>query len=508
MTKFSKLALILIMTLFSCHGNRLKVSEKELDKEIIIQENQKTEADRIAHEKMMSENAGTNHKVLRYKENRSVDPTHPPVKIDIAGNLNNIRETRLSDIASAVTYIRMEPIPDPSVPTDLRFRYYTMDNYIAAVNFYGIHLYTKDGKYIRRIVKNEYSDVKMMHGLLVFQGDYTLKGGGVNVWAKGNDLYYVYGNNVTGQKYILKYDCSSIQVTPDYKFDPEYHDKISGLGTVAVDLNHGNAQPPRPSNLNFMFGGTPESFFKERTPFTLDMNTYTVPSYKDDKMMVLLNNNGDTVSIFSALEKVINYTKEMQRGTDEGTQYEYNGNLYFRPEFNDTVFQVLPPNRLLPLYVLNLGTYKVAKQLGIDPDVKLTGKIIPGEWADTRNFIYMTFTKDDYDCPNTRKNKTVKIFHALYSKLTGECSVIKGDPFNYSPEIIENNLDGGVPVWPLSYMVGNSGELLISLKGKELKDRIVSQEFKSSYAPEVKKKDLELFAKTLSDNDDVLMIVK
>jgi hypothetical protein len=306
----------------------------------------------------------------------------------------------------------------------------------------------------------------------------------------------------------MKYDCSSVQVTPDYKFDPEYPNKISGMGNVAVDLNHGNTQPPKPRSHNGMFSYSPELFFKQRTPIMLDKNTYSVPSYNEDNMMVLLNNNGDTLSTFSMLEKLINYTKNQERGTDRGTQYEQNGKLYFRPEFNDTVFQVLPPNRLLPLYVLNLGTYKVSKQLGVDPDFNLTGKIIPGEWAETKDFIFVTFTRDSYDCPYTRKNKTLKIYHALFSKLSGKLSIIKGDPFDYSPEILENNIDGGVPVWPLSYMVGNNGELLISLKGKELKERVVSREFKTSNASDVKKKNLELFANSSRDNQDILMIVK
>ena len=80
----------------------------------------------------------------------------------------------------------------------------------------------------------------------------------------------------------------------------------------------------------------------------------------------------------------------------------------------------------------------------------LSGKIIPGQWAETNDLILMTFTKDDY-CQITRKRKSVKIYHAVYSKLNHELSVVNGDPFDYSPEILKNNFDGGIPVWPLSY---------------------------------------------------------
>jgi hypothetical protein len=157
---------------------------------------------------------------------------------------------------------------------------------------------------------------------------------------------------------------------------------------------------------------------------------------------------------------------------------------------------------------LKLGIYKASLQEGVDPDFNLAGKIIPGEWAETNDFIFMTFTKDSYDCQITRKNKSVKIYHAIFSKLNHKLSVIKGDPYDYSPEIIENNIDGGLPVWPLSYMIGNNGEMLISLKGEELKERIESNQFKASGAPEAKKNELEKLARAVSNNEDILMIVK
>jgi len=198
----------------------------------------------------------------------------------------------------------------------------------------------------------------------------------------------------------------------------------------------------------------------------------------------------------------------MERWGDLGTHYEHNGKLYFRPGFNDTIFEVLPPNRMFPVYLIKLGSFKTSIQEGVDPDFNLIGKIIPCEWAETNENIFMTYTKDSFDCPNTRKNKTVKIYHAIYSKLSHQVSVIKGDPYDYSPEILENNIDGGLSVWPSSYMIGNNGEMLISLKGKELKDRIKSEQFKVSKAPEAKKKELEKLAQVVLDTEDILMIVK
>jgi len=501
------LIFLTLSSVISCHHNRLKTNEKELAKEIAIQEKEKGDADKADNEKKLADTLNRNQGGFRRKENRSIDSAHPPIEIDLAGSLNNLKEINLSDVASGITYVRMEPVPDSTLPVDLKFNYHLMDNYIVAVNLYGINLYSKDGRYIHSIVKNRFTGVKVMQGSVVFWNDYIMKGGGVSVWSNDNDLYYNYSDNVTGQKYIMKYDCSSTQLIPYYKFNPEKPDQISGLGTIAVDLNHGKTEPPKPSKHQGMFGGPAEFLFKQRDVFILDQNSYSLPSYGDN-MMIVLSNNGDTLSTFSMLEKLKNYTKEVQRGTDYGTQYEHNGKQFFRPEFNDTVFQVIPPNRLSPVYVLKLGNYKVSKQLGVDPDFKLTGKFIPGEWAETKDYILMTYTMDDYDCQNTRKKKTVKIYHAVFSKLNHQLTVINGDPFDYSPEILKNNLDGGLPVWPSSYMIGNNGEMLISLKGRELKDRVKSEQFKVSKAPGDKKKELEKLAQVVSDNEDILMIVK
>ncbi len=382
-----------------------------------------------------------------------------------------------------------------------------MENYIVGLNLYGIHLYSKNGRYIRSIVKNEFTGVKVEADRLVFWNDYSMKGGGLTVSGKGDRLFYKYSNNITGQKYLMEYDCSSSQISTNYIFDPENPDQISGLGNVAIDFNHGKTEAPKPRKHQGMFSGSPASFFQNRSEFMFDPNTYALPS-NGDNMMVILNNQGDTLSTFTRFEQLINYTKSLIRNTDTGIQYEYNGKLYFRTAFNDTIFQVIPPNRLLPVYVLNHRGYKVSKQQGVDPDFDLTGKIIPEGFAETKKFIFLTFTKDNYDCPNTRKNKTVKIYHSLYSKLDNQFSVIKGDPFDYSPEILENDIDGGIPVWPSSYMIGKSGELLISLKGNEIKERVKSDHFKLSGASKAKKMELEQLANSVSNIEDILMIVK
>ncbi|MBP1667622.1 MAG: putative transrane protein [Bacteroidetes bacterium] len=511
--------LALLLSGSSCHRNRLKTSEKELTEKIMLQE--KAEAEKMAPENKQSLNSNLPSAGFKYKEDRSVDPINPPVIIDIAGNLDNVREIKLSDVADEIRYVRMEPVPDTTIPADLKFKYHLMDNYIVAMNLYGIHLYSPEGKYLRSVVKNEITGVVIRPDMIMFYNDYTAKGGGMSVKSDRNDLFYNYSNTLTGEKYIMRFDCSSTPLIEEYRFDPEQPDRISGLGEISLDLNHGKTEPPKPQIHQGAFGGAPEWLNYEISVFMLDKNSYAVPSHRDN-LLVIRNNYGDTLSEFTRFEKLVNYTKSLMRGTDDGAEYEYLGMFHIRPEFNDTVFRVIPPNRLYPVYVLNLGKYKVSKQEGVDPDFDLAGKIIPEEWAETDKYIFMTFTRDNYDCPNNRKNKTVKVYHALFSKQSGQLTVInalfskqsgqltviKGDPYDYSSEILKNDFDGGVPVWPSSYMIAKSGEILISLKGKDIRERVKSAEFKISRASDEKKKELEKLAGSVSESDDILMIIK
>jgi hypothetical protein len=512
-TKVILYILILIFTVnSSCHRNRLKINEKELAKEINIQENQKKEAERIAREKELADTLNKGTKGPMYKEDRSVDPANPPVIIDIEGSLDKINEFKLSEVISEIEYVRIEQPPDSAFRKDIQFDYYLTNDYIIAVNRLGILKYSKDGKYLNTIVKNEFTVDGMV--ITTFIGASYMQGGGTfynNIKSIGNKLYYTYLNNISYQEYRMEYDCSEMELNQTAKYDPEFPSSIIGKGKIMADYNLGIVNPPASQK-------NPEVTKDKRNAYVhkgfrtnwIDENTYTKKLSEDD-IFAIINKQGDTLSKFALYEKLVNYTKSVGRGTDDGCHYEYKGKNYFRNAYNDTLFNVIPPNRLLPVYVLNLGRYKATRQQGTDPDFDLTGKIIPEEWFETEKYILLTFTKDNYDCPNTRKKKTVKIYHALYSKMNRQFSVIKGDPYDYSPEILENDIDGGLPVWPYHptrYIIGQNGEVMISFKGNELKDRVKTEQFKLSTAPETKKNELKQLATLVSDTEDILMIVK
>jgi hypothetical protein len=500
-----------MMILLSCGGNRLETDEKKLSAEVLLRE--KEEAERVERENRLADSLKKLPPGFRFREDRSVDPARPPVVIDLAGSLANVRDFALSDVASRITYIRMEKVPDSSFDRVMRFKYYLTDSNIVAVNPSGILLFTRNGEYLSTIVKNESSGIEVREDAMIVRGDNTFIGGGTSVWATGKNLFYKYRNSLTGESYIMEYDCSQPPVSLSLAFDPEKPDRIRAAGNIAIDLNHGKRAAPQKGSANGMWSAGTGFLYQRMSSMMLDRNTYVKqlsgPFDMNGKyMLAVFNQQGDTLATFSEFEKLEHFSKQVMRGTDQGVQYEHKGRYFVRNAFNDTVFQVLPPNRLLPVYVLQPGKYKLLKKEGADPDFDLAGKIIPGSWADTKNHIFLTFSKDSYDCPNSRKSKQLKQYHAIYSKAAKKLIIVKGDPADYDPDILKNDLDGGVAVWPSSYMVGNNGEILISLKGKALKEHVKTASFGASTAPAAKKNELLRLTQSLRDDEDILMIVE
>jgi hypothetical protein len=500
MKKFSifTLLLLLLLHLSSCHHNRLKSNEKELAEEILIQERENEETERVLHEKELADTLNRPAKELRFKEDRAIDPAHPPLLIDIAGSLDNIKGFKLSDVASEIRYVRMETVPDSTFPRLMKFKYYLLSDYIVATNPGGIILYTKEGKYVNTIVKNKTTGIDVDAEWMRVMGTNTFIGCGTSVWPEGKGFFYYYHNSINGQEYIMEYDLSKTLAEPAKQYEPENPGKILGLGEVALDMNPSGRKPVWKYKLSpelVSWGMSADYVYQSVGTFFLDKGTYARSLGRSDKIAVI-NSRGDTLAAFTGFED-----GNSLRFENDGKQFLWNG-------LNDTVFQVVGYNRIVPVMVLKLGQNKPSleqvRKIGSD----LTGKIIPGQLAENKNFIFLVFSKDAYNSPNNRKYKKVKIYHALYSKSDRKLFIMKGDPLDYSPEILENNLDGGLPVWPFSYMIGSEGEILISLKGKELKDRVKSEHFRLSDGPEVKKRELEKLAGLVSDNEDILMIVK
>jgi hypothetical protein len=97
--------------------------------------------------------------------------------------------------------------------------------------------------------------------------------------------------------------------------------------------------------------------------------------------------------------------------------YYYDGLLTMKQEYNDTVFRLIPPDRLLPVYIIDFGEYKVNYMEGLNPDFDLSNKYLLNSLHETNDFLFMRYTHN-YDSQNNRKKNAVKFYNAFFDKMT------------------------------------------------------------------------------------------
>ena len=158
--------------------------------------------------------------------------------------------------------------------------------------------------------------------------------------------------------------------------------------------------------------------------------------------------------------------------------------------------------------MLNLGNHKVEKQDGVDPGVSLDGKIIPSGFAVFNKRVFIPFLKDNYDCPYNGSNKLVKQFYGVFDISGNKLELVQADSLDYSTNILENDIDGGLSVWPTTYNSDNGNEILVPLFGHELKQHVNSDKYLHSNAPEEKKAALKKLSEAVTDDERILMIIK
>ena len=220
-------------------------------------------------------------------------------------------------------------------------------------------------------------------------------------------------------------------------------------------------------------------------------------------LMVTYNNNGDTLCQFTDYDRIVNFSHGSYRTHAKLTSYYFNELVTIKPEYNDTVFRLIPPNRLLPVYVLDFGAYTVNYMDGLNPDFDLSEKYMLYSIHETNNLLFLRFTKN-HDGPTNRKKNAVKFYNAIFFKKEGKLYHHPG--YTLAPEGINNDLDGGMPFWP--DFITPQDEMMKLVSGKIIRDYVNSEEFiKADISQENRRKQVSL-ASGLRATDMVIVIVK
>jgi len=488
------LLFLMLFPAFSCRRNRLKTSEKELAKELILQEKKNEETERIALEKE-SETINRFSGNLRKKEIRSVDLQRPPIRIDIPGTRSNIRKFKLSDIASSIRYVKLQTPPDTLLLYDHFFYRPDLESIIRSdgeqiifQGLFGLTRFNMQGEYQETIWKNETGISFFGKGVMFGGKDFFGVMPHIPVSLSNGDLYFNFHDGPSGNGQVMKYKPGI-----NKNLSLKSQDEVPGQSSIPGDTLFSKNQFSE-DRFRFMFGIGADTWAGVNNEWNAG---------RTGSLLVTYNDKGDTICQFSDYDSIVNFNASQSRRAVELVSYSFKGLLTIKQEYNDTVFRLIQPDRLLPVYNVDFGEYKVKYMDGLNINIDLSDKYILNLLCETDNFLLIRYTQNS-DSPNNRKKNAVKFYNVFLNKKEGKLYHQPG--FTLLPEGILNDLDGGMPFWP--DFITPRGEMMKLVSGKAMKDYINSAGFKEASVSEEKRQKLVSMASGLKLTDMIIMIVK
>lgn len=457
----------LICFTFSCGGNKLKTDEKALRKQIMTEEEKiaKEEAVRAEKENQLADSIAKLPKGFRFKEDRSVDPNNPPTIIDIIGSrLKAPQKIKLSQLFNKIEYIRLHPLPDSTfydTSTGASTGLLVSDKYIFGYSGNGIVQYDLEGKFIKYICKNECYSTKVNGIVMVMLEDWKRFVGSNQPKILNNKLYYRYEDRPAGFASLMEYNPIEDDAQVSLPVQENNKKNIKGLGKEIGRLRVRNKMTERPEfvPLGRQFVGC----------------NFIGKSFESKKIFFIVTNSGtgDTICTFKDNDPIVNFTRSVYRSEKYGDSYHYKGVLHLRQTFNDTIYQLIPPNRFIPKYILDFGRMGIqSANEGIDPNFSRKDKLVPQSFLETSRYLFITYTKD-YDSPNTGKYSRIiydkKNKNLIPVYLDEKPFLSKGGNMAWAsaPDLnIENDIDAMPFKWP-EFVTSNDLAFSV-LSGKEL----------------------------------------
>jgi hypothetical protein len=496
MKNLSSLLLLSLMFLpiLSCHNNRLKTNEKELAKEILIREKGNVETERIAREKE-SDTKKSFQGSLRKKEIRSADPQSPPIRIDIPGTQNNIRKFKLSDIASSIRYVKLQTPPDTLLLYDHFFYRPDLESIIRSdgeqiifQGLFGLTRFNMQGEYQETIWKNE-TGIRLIGKGAMFGGqDFFGVLPHIPVSLLDGTLLYNFQDGPGKKGQIMKYKFNA-----DKNVSVRPQGEVPGSGLIQGDTVF-NIKKHWTEGFTRIVGIGSDTWAGVNNEWNAG---------RSGTLLVTFNDKGDTICQFSDYDRIVNFNAPQSRRAVELGSFSFNGLLTLKQEYNDTIFRLIDPDRLLPVYVIDFGEFTVNYMDGLNANFDLSDKYMLNSMFETNDFLLLRYTQNS-DSPNNRKKNAVKFYNTFYNKKDGKLYHQPG--FTLLPKGLFNDLDGGIPFWP--DFITPQGEMMKLVSGRAIKDYVNSEEFRTADISQENRRKQISMASNLSATDMVIVIVK
>lgn len=480
---------------FSCRNNRLKTDEKELAKELLNNEREKGKSERLAKETQNSETRKGLSGAFRKKEIRSVDPGRPPIRLDIPGTQGNTRNLKLSDVASSIRYIKLQTPPDTLLLYDHFFYRPDLESNIRSdgeqiifQGLFGITGFNMNGEYQETIWKNETGIHFYGKGVMFGGQDFLGVMPHIPVSLSNGNLYFTFHDGPSRNGQVMKYKPGTNKA-----LSIKSRDEVPGQGSIPGDTIFNKNQFSE-DRFRSIYGIGPDTWVGLNNEWN---------SGRSGALLVTFNDKGDTLCQFSDYDRIVNFSFTNTRRPVELVSYSYNGQLTLKPEYNDTVFRLIQPYRLLPAYTIDFGKNKFSNMEGLNANFDLSDKYVLKSLHETRGFLFIRYTQNS-DSPNNRKKNSVKFYNTLFDKKEGK--IFHHTGVTLVPEGLKNDLDGGMPFWP--DFISPQGEMMKLVSGRAIKDYVNSEEFKTAdISQENRRKQISMLS-SLRATDMVIVIVK
>lgn len=392
---------------------------------------------------------------IKLKEVRKTDPTNPPVTIRLAANPEE-KLFKLTDYFKKVTYVKLKHpyseqrkgfLGDASISINYptggsgfsggvnSHVYLTSKHIIAGDHYFGFHCYDNQGKFLRTLAVRAKMPV------------YDKKGNGI-------DFEY---NEKEDQVYSFTVQDDNCLIFRLQKGKPvlDFHN----LTTQKTYLS-------RP-----FYGGTPLLINKT----TFINSIYNPRTTERRPFMYALEMEGDTLCRFMNYNALFDDSNKGQStNPDRGNTYYYNNQLTFRQAYNDTLYRFTAPNELTVAYVMDFG--KQAWDVNIAMYGDKTDKLIPKQWVETDQFIFITHTRNN-DTPNNRRNNALQFFYSFYDKAERKLYRI---PTTVFPDnlLLSNELNEGIP-FRADFLTAHNNRLYVKYTKDQLGNLMNNENFAS-----------------------------
>jgi len=429
----------------------------------------------------------------KFTEIRSIDPASPPVTLKVSVSQDVKQPLKLSRFGSLVEYVTLRlPNEDDFFLSQTYIRMggtstygntqvYRLGDHFVTSDPLNIRLFDPSGYFLQNLLLSEFDGKKNDRRIEIdFEGykrASMLDISGTRCFLTFIDYkgewrnYFNYvrsGNHGYANIWAGEFDLAK---RPVYTPSSELSSLTPGVEMVPVR----NAL----SGL-FIDDNTLFSFRRAHNPYA-----------------ITFNNLGDTLCKFT------NYAEGSggAYSSDNSFFYRADGALYFRHEFCDTIFRVQSANRIVPEYRFDFGARRLSSAEGASN--KTQGKLVPWKWFVFKDVMLLIFS-EGRDCPICRTRDEVTFHCLLFDKKTGAPTVI--DMKSLYPEniLIENDLDGGLPI-PLNSIHVQGGDIIATFTKHQI------EEILKNNAANINKETVAKLKRTadaLKQNEILVMIIK